>query len=53
VVIVVCWQVNKNENVDLVNSDINATIREKREQTKAHNNDPKRKQEILTRLQKK
>ena len=52
-VIVMCWQVDKNENVDLVNSDVNATIHEKREQTRAHNNDQKRKQEIVTRLQKK
>jgi hypothetical protein len=45
--------VNKNENVDLANNDLNATIREKREQTTAYNNDPKRKGEILARLQKK
>ena len=44
---------NKNENVDLANNDVNATIREKRDQTKAYNNDPKRKEEILARLQKK
>ena len=35
------------------NDDLNAKIREKKEEIKAYNNDPKRKDEILGGLQKK
>ena len=49
----VCLQVNKDGDKDLRNSDLNAKIREQKEETKAYNNDPKRKDEILAGLQKK
>ena len=38
----VCLQVNKDGDKDLRNSDLNAKIREQKEETKAYNNDPKR-----------
>ena len=49
----VCLQVNKDGDKDLRNNDLSAKIREKKEETRAYNNDPKRKDEILAGLQKK